>query len=47
MTVGPLTDDRGRTIDTAPAALASWSLLKGRVPGRTDVIVRGRCVGWL
>ncbi|MEV0237824.1 hypothetical protein [Nonomuraea sp. NPDC050786] len=47
VTVGPLEDDRGRTIDTSPAALASWSLLKGRVPGRTDVIVRFRCVGWL
>ncbi|MEV1179197.1 hypothetical protein, partial [Nonomuraea sp. NPDC049784] len=47
VTVGPLTDDRGRIIDTSPTALAAWSLLKGRVPGRTDVIVRGRCVGWL
>ncbi|MGP3920559.1 recombinase family protein [Nonomuraea sp. 10N515B] len=44
---GPLTDARGRTLDTSPASLASWSLLKGRVPGRTDVIVRSRCVGWL
>ncbi|MEU7856937.1 hypothetical protein [Nonomuraea sp. NPDC049141] len=34
VTVGPLQDDRGRSIDTSPAALASWSLLKGRVPGR-------------
>ncbi|TMR23732.1 hypothetical protein ETD86_06985 [Nonomuraea turkmeniaca] len=47
VTVGPLHDDRGRTIDTSPAGLASWSLLKSRVPGRTDVIVRSRCVGWL
>ncbi|MEU4234411.1 hypothetical protein AB0F17_59900, partial [Nonomuraea sp. NPDC026600] len=47
VTVGPLQDDRGRSIDTSPAALASWSLLKGRVPGRVDVIVRSRCVGWL
>ncbi|MEV4364557.1 recombinase family protein [Nonomuraea sp. NPDC049625] len=47
VTVGPLTDDRGRAVDTSPASLASWSLLKGRVPGRVDVIVRGRCVGWL
>jgi DNA invertase Pin-like site-specific DNA recombinase len=47
VTTGPLTDDRGRVIDTSPASLASWSLLKGRVPGRTDVIVRSRCVGWL
>ncbi|MFI6740917.1 hypothetical protein ACIBI9_49045 [Nonomuraea sp. NPDC050451] len=47
MAVGPLQDDRGRTMDTSPAALASWSLLKGREPGRTDVIVRSRCVGWL
>ncbi|MGI5290126.1 hypothetical protein ACQEVF_43240 [Nonomuraea polychroma] len=45
VTVGPLHDDRGRTVDTSPAGLASWSLLKGRVPGRTDVIVRSRCVG--
>ncbi|MEQ4725012.1 recombinase family protein [Nonomuraea sp. B19D2] len=47
VTVGPLTDRRGRIIDTSPTSLASWSLLKGREPGRTDVIVRGRCVGWL
>ncbi|MFI7135901.1 hypothetical protein ACIBQ1_60370 [Nonomuraea sp. NPDC050153] len=47
VTVGRLDDHRGRTMDTSPAALASWSLLKGRVPGRVDVIVRGRCVGWL
>ncbi|MEV4013120.1 hypothetical protein AB0J35_21685 [Nonomuraea angiospora] len=47
VTTGPLTDDRGRSMDTSPAALASWSLLKGRVPGRVDVIVRSRCVGWL
>lgn len=47
VTVGSLTDDRGRPLDTAPTSVASWSLLKGRVSGRTDVIVRGRCVGWL
>lgn len=47
VTIGALTDDRGRAMDTMPVSLASWSLLKGRVPGRTDVIVRGRCVGWL
>ncbi|MFE3454968.1 recombinase family protein [Nonomuraea sp. NPDC059194] len=47
VTAGPLTDDRGRSMDTSPTSLASWSLLKGRVAGRTDVIVRGRCVGWL
>ncbi|MFI6504428.1 hypothetical protein [Nonomuraea typhae] len=44
---GSLRDRRGRAIDTSPASLASWSLLKGRVGGRTDVVVRGRCVGWL
>ncbi|MEU6721928.1 hypothetical protein ABZ897_61735 [Nonomuraea sp. NPDC046802] len=47
VTTGPLTDARGRALDVSPADLASWSLLKGREPGRTDVIVRGRCVGWL
>ncbi|MEV4374615.1 hypothetical protein AB0J71_46700 [Nonomuraea sp. NPDC049637] len=30
---------------TSLAAWASWSLLRGRVSGREDVIVRGRCVG--
>ncbi|WP_157420442.1 hypothetical protein [Actinomadura kijaniata] len=41
------TDHRGRPLEVAPAALARWSLMRGRVPGRTDVLVRGRCVGWL
>lgn len=44
---GPLTDERGRVVETAPHALADWRLLRGRVSGREDVIVRGRCVGWL
>ncbi|MGV9386814.1 hypothetical protein ACWDRB_64225 [Nonomuraea sp. NPDC003707] len=47
MTVGPLHDDHGGCIDTSPTSLASWSLLKGRVSGRTDIIVRSCCVGWL
>ncbi|MBA8957720.1 hypothetical protein ACFQU9_48270 [Actinomadura namibiensis] len=45
--VGELRDHRGRALEVAPATLARWSLMRGRVPGRTDVLVRGRCVGWL
>ncbi|MEV4374741.1 hypothetical protein AB0J71_47350 [Nonomuraea sp. NPDC049637] len=40
-------DHLGRLLELDPASLASWSLLRGRVLGREDVIVRGRCVGWL
>jgi hypothetical protein len=45
--LGGLHDHRDRSIETDPRALASWALLRGRVPGREDVIVRGHCVGWL
>ncbi|MGK5550615.1 hypothetical protein ACSNOI_03290 [Actinomadura kijaniata] len=45
--LGELRDHRGRPLEVAPAVLARWSLMRGRVPGRTDVLVRGRCVGWL
>ncbi|WP_125618699.1 hypothetical protein [Actinomadura sp. WAC 06369] len=44
---GPLIDHRGRAVETAPADLAGWRLVRGRVPGREDVVVRGRVVGWL
>lgn len=47
VSVGHLYDHQGRTIETHPTSLAAWTLRRGRVPGRTDVIVRGRCVGWL
>ncbi|YCK38292.1 hypothetical protein ACNF49_30840 [Actinomadura sp. ATCC 39365] len=40
-------DHLGRLLELNPDSLASWSLLRGRVLGREDVIVRGRCVGWL
>ena len=45
--IGPPLDHLGRGLDLSPASLARWSLLRGRVPERQDVIVRGRCVGWL
>jgi hypothetical protein len=45
--LGPLHDHLGHAIETSPTALAAWTLLRGRVPGRDDVIVRGRCIGWL
>jgi hypothetical protein len=47
VTTGSLTDHNGRSAETSPQSLAAWSLLRGRVPGREDIIVRGRCVGWL
>ncbi|MFB4318791.1 hypothetical protein ACA361_32360 [Actinomadura sp. 21ATH] len=43
----PLRDRHGRIIETSLGSLASWMLQRGRVPGREDVLVRGRCVGWL
>ncbi|MFB4319973.1 hypothetical protein [Actinomadura sp. 21ATH] len=47
MACRPLRDRHGRIIETSLGSLASWMLQRGRVVGREDVLVRGRCVGWL
>ncbi|MFP3962671.1 hypothetical protein SMC26_10135 [Actinomadura fulvescens] len=40
VTVGPPHDQLGRALDLHPRSPASWTLLRGRVAHRTDVIVR-------
>ncbi|MFI6522652.1 hypothetical protein ACIBF1_44365 [Spirillospora sp. NPDC050679] len=45
--IEPVTDHRDRVLDLAPESLARWELWRGRVAGRTDVMVRYRCIGWL
>lgn len=45
--LGNVSDHRDRTLELGAGSLARWELWRGRVSGRTDVMVRHRCLGWL